>query len=242
MKLARELYGKRLGQLAFVIGCGPSIKKAEQYLSAPHPHSFRIAINRAIESVPADYWFWIDGDSYSRSKDHPNAKAAVKLGVDHFQSLYSDDVYVWERAIKYPQDLYKLKVANNHTSLIGAIHMAALLGAVRVVTVGCDHEASDEYVARKEREEKALGGGLADWDFKKWRGCYDFTFQRINTALRDLGLWLPEYVSVADASGGRLPIRKTAVNAELAMLDEAYKALSEGRMKMVLGNAVGAAH
>ena len=64
MKSARELYGAPKAQLAFVIGCGPSIEKAKRYLMEPHDHVIRIALNAAIEDIPAEYWLWIDGDAY----------------------------------------------------------------------------------------------------------------------------------------------------------------------------------
>ena len=99
MKDVRDLYGTRRGHLAFIVGTGPSIENAENKLRTVPDKVYRIAVNAAIERVPADYWFWIDGGAYLKSKDHPNAKAAIRVGVEQFEHLYDEDTYIWERAL-----------------------------------------------------------------------------------------------------------------------------------------------
>lgn len=216
MKSARELYGSRLNELAFVVGPGPSIRQAEWFLNSPHPNSFRIAINSAITKVACEYWFWIDELAYRLSKDHPNAKAAIKLGVDKWKDHYDDDVHLWEPAKKLPEDVQNLKLLHRGTTLIGAINMAALMGSPRVVTVGIDHQFSEEYM-RAKMAEVNQGDRKDTWEqIKDYHAC---TILRVNKALMEMPFWLPKWVSVRDASGGKLPIPKTTINGELAMLD-----------------------
>lgn len=224
--MARELYGSRLdrigertvGQLGFIFGCGPSLVKAEKYLSHPTPHSFRIAINRAIEKIPAEYWFWIDGDAYLASKEHPNARSAIQLGVDRFSNLYDDSVHVWERVFRVPEDIYALKLVHRATSLIAAIHMASLLGAARIVTVGTDHQITQAELDERKRREPG----------KNWEEIYRFTFSRIVDGISKMPMFLPHWVTVADASGGALPLPKTYIGKELSDLEHYWIEVAHG--------------
>lgn len=236
---ARDLYGSHIGQLCFIVGCGPSIEKAEKYLQKSRPdHVFCIALNDAIQRVPADYWLWIDGAAYQKNAGCDNARAARRLGVDYFSGIYDPDVYVWERALKLPEDVRKLKVLHRATSLVAALNMACLLGAVRVVTIGCDHKVTDEYLEAKRKEIEEANPQMKGKPLADLRGLYDYTFKRIEQALSEMILWKPDWVSFADASGGDLPLPKTWVNIELQMVKEAWSRIEDGKAVMELGNAV----
>ena len=203
-KLARDLYGKHAGDLFFVIGCGPSIKRAENYLALPQPGVIRIAVNRAILKIPAEYCIFIDLDAYQAVKDHPNAKNAVLLGVDRFAKLYGPEVHVWERAFTLP-DLRAGRIVHRSTTLIAALHMATWLGSTRTVTVGC------------ENSMKKLGPWQVDDTLSQ--KVNRFTYARINKSLMtDTPFWLPRWCTLADASiDGQLPLPKTTINKELEM-------------------------
>jgi hypothetical protein len=219
MKMARDLYGTKERNLAFVIGCGPSIEKAERLLANPHPNSIRIALNDAIGKVAAEYWFFIDGDAYLRMKDHPNAKAAIRVGVEKFAEMYDKDTYVWERALKLPEDIHAGKLVHRATSLIGATSFAARLSCPRICYVGCDHTMpSADYLAERERMDPT----------KNWKGVYAFTFRRINDAFMNRAKWLPPWATVVDASGGNLPITQTFIHKELGILDRYWKKVADG--------------
>jgi hypothetical protein len=216
VKSYRDLMGTRMRQLCFIVGPGPSIAKAEKWLMEPKPYTFRIAINAAITKVPCEYWFWIDGQAYNLYKDHPNAKAAIKVGVENWKHLYSDDVYTWEPAKKLPEDVQNLKLLHRGTSLIGAMNFAALLGSPRIVTVGIDHKFSPEYIAAKNAEcnqQEGRSDTLAQTE-----DYYDCVLLRVNKALHELPFWMPEWVTCRDASGGNLPLLDTSINNELDMV------------------------
>lgn len=222
MKSYRELIGSRLNQLCFVIGSGPSIKKAEKYLMEPKPHVYRIAINAAITKVPAEFWFFIDLASYNLYKDHPNAKNAIALGVENWAEFYGPEVYTWEPAQKLPEDVQNLKLLHRGTSIVGSIGMAALLGSPRIVTVGCDNTFSEEYCIFK-RDEANKGKPVEEHvDLAKIKDFYMCTTLRINKALAEMPFWLPKWVSVRDASGGELPLVDTSVNSELDLVQKYY--------------------
>lgn len=229
MKSYRELLGSRMRQLCFVVGPGPSIAKAEKYLMEPKPNVFRIAINAAITKVPCEYWFWIDHLAYKLYKDHPNAKNAIKLGVENWSHLYDDDVYTWEPAKKLPEDVQNLKLLHRGTSLVGAINLGALLGSPRIVTVGCDHTFSDAYLKAKHDEVKQREG--RDDTYEQIKDYYLSTTIRVNKGLMEMPFWLPEWVSCRDASGGKLPLPATSINNELHMIEKFHKRLSEKKAK-----------
>lgn len=222
-RLARELYGKRLGELSFIIGPGPSISKAERLLSKPHPRSFRIAINSAITKVKADYWFFIDALAYKLYKDHPNAKGAVKIGVENWAEHYEEDVYLWEPAKKLPDDVQALKILHRGCSLIGAMGMAMLMGSPRIVTVGADNNFSEEYMQAKLKEVRAEKGRENE-TIEKVRDYYSCLVVRVNRALNELPFWCPDWVTVRDASGldSQLPLKPTSIHKEFEMLDRYY--------------------
>lgn len=194
MKLAKDLYGSRHGQLAVIIGCGPSIAHAQRHATLPHPNVFRIALNAAIRKIPAEYWFWIDGDAYEGHRGHPNAVDATRVGVEHFSALYDPDVWVWERCRSdLMGDLKKGNLVHRATSLIGAISFSMRLGAVGAVLVGCDNRIDEKSLEEKRKLNPS----------KDWRKYDTFTFARINEALRMRDKWLPKEFLIADASWDR---------------------------------------
>ena len=223
MKDARDLYGKHRGDLCFIIGAGPSIVYAKNKLQTVPPHTYRIAINRAIEEVPADYWFWIDGDAYQASKDHPNAKAATRIGVEKFEAMYDEDTYLWERVIGNLKDgLMKGQLVHRATSLIGAISMATRMGSARIVMVGCDNDVTANDLKIHEQMDAT----------KNWANVYGFTFARINNALENRAKWLPPGVMLVDASKigtqwGKLPLPKTTIGQEFILNHDFHKWLEE---------------
>lgn len=230
-RMASELFGSRKGELAFIVGRGPSIKNAEKHLSGEKiPHSFTIAINKAIETVPADYWFWMDLDAYQASKGHPNAKKAIKMGVDRWKEHYDPDVYMWVRAGNpdkigksgrrdFFNDVFKnQKLAWNGVSAVGAANLAWQLGAFRMVFVGCENKDMDGYVAARAKSDPS----------KEWKGIYAFTFARVAEAMANRFAWVPEKVMMVDASHtgtewGDLPLPKTTIPKELIMLKGFYE-------------------
>ena len=227
MKSYRELLGKHLRELCFVVGPGPSIQKAQKWLMEPIPHVFRIAINAAITKVPCEYWFFIDLATYRLFKDHPNAKKAITLGVENWKEHYGDEVYTWEPARKLPEDVQNLKLLHRGTSLVGAINLGALLGSPRIVTVGIDHSFSEEYLRAKQDEANMLREPGAEFvTLEKIKDFYQCTKIRINKALAEMPFWLPPWVSVRDASGGELPLVGSSVRGELEMVDKFHKKLA----------------
>lgn len=230
MKSYRELLGSRMRQLCFVVGPGPSIRKAEKYLAEPKPNVFRIAINAAITKVPCEYWFFIDLLAYNLYKDHPNAKKAIKLGVENWKEHYADDVYTWEPAKKLPEDVQALKLLHRGTSLVGAINLGALLGSPRIVTIGCDHTFSDDYLKEKRIEVNASQKDRCDSE-AQIKDYYASTIIRVNRGLAEMPFWLPPWVSCRDASGGKLPLPATAINNELFMVEKFHRKLSEKKAK-----------
>lgn len=231
-RLARDLYWTKPGTLAFIIGNGPSVEYAEKFLKEKaHDDIITIAINRAIERVPADYWFWIDLEAYNASKEHPNARAATRIGVDHYAQHYDEEVYVWERILKdFQKGIEEGKLAHRATSFVAATSFAWRLGAFRVVYVGCDNRVSKEFIEARTKADPS----------HNWGSVYSFTFARINEALAKRDLWMPRKVMLADASKigiewGDLPLPKTTIGKELTLLMEfkAYLAEKEN------GNPVG---
>lgn len=216
-KLARDLYGTHQRELGFVVAPGPSIKKAEKYLMDPHPHSFRIAINSAITKVPCEYWLFIDQLAYQLSKDHPNAKKAIKLGVENWKDYYEEDVHLWEPAKKLPDDVQDLKVLHRGTSLVAAICMAALFGSPRIVTIGADNTFSEEYMRAKMKE---VNTGTRNDTWEQIKDYHTCTILRVNKALAELPFWLPPWATCRDASGGKLPVPGTSINNELDLLNK----------------------
>ena len=200
--LANSIYGSRMGDTAFVVGAGPSIHKAESQLKEVPPGSLVIAINAAITRVPANYWMFIDAESFFKFREHENATKAAPLGVDRFWKLYPPEVLIWQRAYE-PSDFREGRLIHRATSLLPALHMAVWLGAKRIVTVGCDNRLDPEVHNTPERQE-----------------VYKFLFQRINRSLvLDLGYWLPSWVTIADASDGELMLPKTKLGLEIKKLN-----------------------
>ncbi len=223
MRDARDLFKTRTGELAFVIGCGPSIVYAKNKLKDPRPHTYRIAINRAIEEIPAEFWFWIDGDAYLRSKDHPNAQAATRIGVDKFEHMYDPDTYVWTRVIGNIKDgLEEGHLVHRATSLVAAISMAVRMGSARIVMVGCDQDVMPHEIEARKQVDAS----------KDWQNIYTFTFARIADALKNRDKWLPKGVMLADASKigtqwGKLPLPKTTIGEEIAANHDFHKWLAD---------------
>lgn len=228
MKSVREFYGKHMRELCFVVGPGPSVAKAQKYLMEPKPHVFRIAINAAITKVPCEYWFWIDLKAYQLYKDHPNAKAAIKCGVENWKDGYDDDVYTWEAARKLPEDVQALKLLHRGTSIVGAINLGALFGSPRVVTIGCDHTFSDEYLKEKQKEVNTEGRNDS---FAQIKDYYMSTILRVNKAIAEMPFWLPPWTTCRDASGGKLPLPATSINNELFMVERFWKHCEERKAK-----------
>lgn len=217
-KKASDLYGSFLEPtLAFIIGPGPSIAKAEKYLMEPRPHVIRIALNAAIRKIPAEYFFFIDLVAYENYGVHPNARKARRIGVDKFADKYDEDTYVWERAMKLPFDVQQGKLLHRGTSLIPAIGFAAWLGCPRIVTVGCDNSYTDEEIEAKRLEV------YPDKSFAWAKGVHQYTTARVNVALREMPFWLPDWVKVRDASQGNLNLRSTGINFELGKIEEYWK-------------------
>lgn len=214
----KDLYGSEYGSVGFVIGSGPSLAYAKKMLSVPHKHTFTIAVNRAITEVPADYWLWIDQVAYTNWKDHPNAKSAKKVGVDKWADAYDKDVYTWERVIGDTKEgLEKGNLVHRNTSVIAAISLAFRLGAVRIVTVGCENFMTPEELAKLSEQD---------------RNFMISTFCRVSEALVNRKHWLHPKVMLADASKtgtewGKLNLPKTALGDELDQI----KAFWEWRAK-----------
>jgi hypothetical protein len=222
-RIAREMYGSHPRELAFIVGPGPSIKKAEKFLSEPHPKSFRIAINGAITKVPCEYWFFIDVLAYKLYKDHPNAKAAIKIGVENWAEHYEEDVHLWEPAKKLPEDIQALKILHRGTTLIGAMGVAMLMGSPRIVTVGCDNSFSEEYMQQKLKEVRSEAGRENE-TIEKVRDYYTSLKIRVNRAINEAPFWCPDWVTLRDASGmdSELPLKPTSIHKEFEMLDRYY--------------------
>ncbi len=236
---AKALYGTQSGSLAFIIGRGPSLKNAVRHFGEgqKYPHVFTIAINKAIEEVPADYWFWMDLDAYEMSKDHPNAKAAIKCGVDRWTAQYDPDVFVWERAgapgvigykgrSQFQKDIFEDgKLAWNGVSLIGAASLAWHLGCYRMVFVGCENKDTDGYIERRQQADPS----------KNWKSVYSFTFARVAEALKNRAYWMHPKIMMADASHtgsewGDLVLPKTTIPEELELVKGFHEALERGEI------------
>jgi hypothetical protein len=230
--LARELYGKHLRELCFIIGPGPSISKAQKYLSEPHPKSFRIAINSAITKVKAEYWFFIDALAYKLYKGHPNAKDTIKIGVENWAEHYEPDVYLWEPAKKLPEDVQNLKILHRGCTLIGAMGMAMLMGSPRIVTVGTENRFTEEYMAEKLKEVRSEPGRESE-TIEKVRDYYLSLQIRVNRALNEAPFWCPNWVTLRDASGidSELPLPDTSIHKEFEMLDRYYAKHPEEAVK-----------
>lgn len=238
-RMASELYDTQKGKLAFIVGRGPSIRNAEKHLKEKHPHAIVIAINKAIEQIPADYWFWMDLDAYQGSKDHPNAKAAIKMGVDKWAPDYDPDVYMWERAGNteklgpegrrdFFDDVFKKrKLAWNGVSAVGAASLAWQLGAFRMVFVGCENKDTDGYIERRAAADPT----------KNWASIYSFTFARVAEAMTNRFAWMHPKVMMADASHtgvewGDLPLPKTTIPKELTLLKGFVEYMAEQEKKV----------
>jgi|SRR5579872_233490 len=214
MRDAKDLYGSEYGSVGFVIGSGPSLAYAKKMLSVPHKHTFTIAVNRAITEVPADYFLWIDQVAYENWGKHPYALSAKKLGVEKFKDAYRDDVYVWERVIGNTQKgLEEGNLVHRNTSLIAAISMAFRLGAVRIVTVGCENFIEPEEMEKMTPEN---------------RDYMISTFCRVSEALVNRKHWLHPKVMLVDASKtgtewGKLNLPKTTIGDELTQIEAFWK-------------------
>lgn len=231
MKSYRELLGGHMRELCFVIGPGPSIQKAQKWLMKPIQSVFRIAINAAIEKVPCEYWFWLDLASYQFSKDHPNAKNAIKIGPEDWKEYYEEDVHTCELARKLPEDVQNLKLLHRGTSLVGAINLGALLGSPRIVTVGCDHTFDDSYLKYKHEEANRGKPASEHVTLAQIKDFYNCTKLRINKGLAEMPFWLPHWCSVRDASGGDLPLIDTSVRGELEMVERFRRHCEERKAK-----------
>lgn len=202
-RLAKDLYGSQAGDTAFIVGTGPSVSKAVKQLEDPVPGAFRICINRAIDVVPGEYWFFIDEESYRASKEKSNAANTKAIGVDRFWQYWGPEVYVWRRAYE-PSHFREGRLIHRSCSLLGAMHFAVWLGATRIVTVGCDNR---------------LEPGREYSDHLK--SVYTCLFNRINKSLvTDVDFWLPSWVTMADASKGSLMLPKTFLGLEIKKLTE----------------------
>lgn len=214
MREAKDLYGSEYGSVGFVIGSGPSLEYAKKMLSAPHKHVFTVAVNRAITEVPADYWLWIDQVAYENWSEHPNAKTAKKIGVDKFKAAYREDVYTWERVIgDTEKGLEAGNLVHRNTSLIAGISFAFRLGAVRIVTVGCENFIEPDVMETMTPEN---------------RDYMISTFCRVSEALANRKHWLHPKVMLADASKtgtewGKLNLPKTTIGDELAQIEAFWK-------------------
>lgn len=234
----KALYGTEKGNLCFIFGRGPSLQNAKRHFyGQKRPHVFTIAINKAIEEVPADYWFWMDLDAYQASKDHPNAKAAIKCGVDKWADQYEEGTYIWERAgapgvighkgrSVFAKHVFEDgKLAWNGVSAIGSASLAWNLGAFRIVFVGCENKNTNGYIEKRIKEDPS----------RDWRDIYGFTFARVAEALKNRAYWMHPKVMLADASHvgteyGDLALPKTTIPKELEMLEGFYKALERGEI------------
>ncbi len=205
-RLVSDLTGEQAGKTAFVIGAGKSLVKAESMLQEAPPGSFRIAINAAITKVPAEYWLFIDAETFFKHRDKvksPVDGVVKPLGVDRFANLFPPEVAIWRRAYE-PEDFKTGRLIHRACSLLPALHMAVWLGATRIVTIGCDNTLDPERLQEPN-----------------YKIQYEYLFKRINRSLiRDTGYWLPSWVSMADASGGNLALPKTRLGLEIKRLND----------------------
>ena len=214
-KLASEhLYGKERGKVAFIVGNGPSREAATKYLSEKPDGIIVIALNAAIRTVPADYWFFLDGMSYLVSKSYENALKTRIVGCHRFWRHYGDshpNFYLWLRA-HTQEDIKAGRIVNHATSLIGAMHIAAWLGCVRIITVGCENRIADH------TNQTVFKIGDTEITKDEYFKIQRFTYQRIAESLiHCTKYWKPSWCSLLDASGdqGELPLPKTTINYEL---------------------------
>lgn len=207
-KLARRLYGSEEGKTAFIIGNGPSIADAELHLKECPPNSIRIAINAAITKVPAEYWFFIDGDAYRRDGGHPNVQNAKIVGSDRFWPIYSKDVFVWERAFE-PTDIMEGKLVHRNTSLVAAMHFAAHLGCQNIFLIGCDNRLDPNKVYTKEQID-----------------IQSNTYNRVARSIAvDMFYWAPKYLTAWDCSGGSIPLPKISLEKAIEAVHATSKAI-----------------
>jgi hypothetical protein len=117
-----------------IVGCGPSLADVAWPASAPRD-VLTLACNRAIEAVPADVWLWVDRMHYDRSRWHPHARRARRIGAGGEACADASRVFGTVRELPGASDELYLRGG----TLTPATHYALReLGARRIVFVACD--------------------------------------------------------------------------------------------------------
>lgn len=128
------------GQVVVVVAGGPSLLDFDwSRLAGLHV----IAINRALEFVPgADVLWWSDAGFWRRNRDLILAHAAPIKATCQVNYLPEDDLpsdvvqYNFTGGLGFDERPGCLRHGNNST--YAAIHLAAHLGAARIVLLGVD--------------------------------------------------------------------------------------------------------
>lgn len=205
-KEMRDLYGKHQGETILVCGAGPSVKRIKE-----KPALTTIAINRAIQVVPADYWAWQDEDSYKFSGTHPNAMAAKMVCITQGYKQAGDRPAWFVDASESPTRWANPElrpIYGNQLTLTWVIHLCLRMGARRVVTIGCEFDGSGHW-----------DGFIQPNHTKKWQvaqhymGCAKMMVMMEHHR----GEWQPEnpQFEVVDASGGNMPVPKVRLEEVL---------------------------
>ncbi len=154
-----ELRGCELGKDVFILGAGPSLHRFDMSLIQGRPV---VCVNSSILKYQSpSYYFTCDG--LERFKHHwkyvEEGTFPLVIGDGYRRSkkiIRKDRVFLFSRTETFNLDPNAKTLVASPSSSHSAVHFALILGAKRVIVIGCDCESKEgkNWFFQYEEEEK----------------------------------------------------------------------------------------
>jgi hypothetical protein len=225
-----DLINKHEGQMAFVLGSGPSLRHVDMELLKPH---VTIAVNSSIVAAPfADYFMTCEHGltlfkSWQTLK-HLDCKILLHelarmnffreiTGIDAWNGISPDRLEFFQFAAPLSVMMKQTeKLIRGSSSVHSAIHFAYILGCSPIVLLGCDCEIEDDkYHFYDFPGPLQYSEGYLRPEFEQLKPMYSFPVKRTGDTdeilLGHEACWetIRGYnpdVNIINASGGRLDV------------------------------------
>jgi len=170
-----EFKNKHVGEIAFILGAGPSLHNFPVNLLKPH---ITFAVNSSIMKFPQSSYFVSDDSAaadwnwfQSTLKQHRGTKFLLKPKLENLVEHLDDNEISWfDHVEEHSPDFnpncdtgYKFEEADGkiiaaRTSAGTAVHLAWIMGCRKIVLVGCDacHYEGKRYFWQFPGEKKAF--------------------------------------------------------------------------------------
>lgn len=146
MKSLTDFRNKHVGTVAYVMGSGPSLRKAD--VGRMHATGITITSNSAVmHDTTPDYHVVMDGAApYLKSFElvaASDAIVAMHNQIDHRGLISDDRVLMFALKRSGPLTRHAEYLTQWTTVPVTSVHLAIVLGCTRVVLLGCDCRRED---------------------------------------------------------------------------------------------------